>query len=152
MNPYLIIAALVGVLAAGAGGFKLGGLSVQADFDRYVSEQQTAHIAELEDARAKEQALQLTNTKVANDYQALKRTSANAATVAQSERVRLLTTIDSIRAASTNTTPSDRADASPTERILAESLGRYEAVAQDADRLSDQVIGLQDYVRGVCAR
>ena len=131
-----------------------GGLSERLEFERYVSEQKTAHIADLEAARAKEQALQLTNAKVIHDYQALKRTSTDSAASAKSERMRLLAALAALaaRAATTDSTTGPRADADPTERVLRESVERYQEVAGDADRLSDQVIGLQAYVRGVCVR
>ena len=45
MNPYLIIAMLVGVLAAGAGGFKLG-----ADHEIAAQAREQNHIAEAVDA------------------------------------------------------------------------------------------------------
>lgn len=45
MNPYIIIAALVGVLAAGAGGFKLG-----ADHEIASQAREKKHIAEAVDA------------------------------------------------------------------------------------------------------
>tara|TARA_R110000868_G_scaffold215878_1_gene466022 strand:- start:991 stop:1335 length:345 start_codon:yes stop_codon:yes gene_type:complete len=45
MNPYLIIAMLVGVLAAGAGGFKLG-----ADHEVAAQAREQNHIAEAVDA------------------------------------------------------------------------------------------------------
>jgi hypothetical protein len=129
-----------------------GGLSKQVEFDAYVSDQQAAHIAALKDARAKEQTLQLANSKVQSDYQALKRKSADSAYGAESERLLLLAALDAARAAVPNSTPGSGADASPTERVLRESVGRYEALARDADKLSDQVTGLQGYVRSVCVK
>lgn len=45
MNPYIIIAMLVGVLAAGAGGFKLG-----ADHEVAAQAREQNHIAEAVDA------------------------------------------------------------------------------------------------------
>ena len=148
---FLVIAGALALAASHWFAYRQGGLSVQLEFERYVGEQQTAHIAALEDARAKEQALETTNANVTHDYQALKHTSATTAAAAKSERVRLLAAL-AARAASTNTTTGPRADAGPTERILVESGERYEALAADADRISDQVIGLQSYIAGVCLR
>jgi hypothetical protein len=129
-----------------------GGLSKQVEFDRYVAEQQTAHIAALEDARAKEQTIQLAKQKAENDYQALKKKSADSALSAESERVLLLSALDAARSTPTNPTTGSGIDADPTQGILRESIGRYAEVAGIADRLSDQVTGLQDYVKGVCVR
>jgi hypothetical protein len=122
------------------------------EFDRYVAEQQTAHIAALEAARAKEQSLQTAKQKAENDYQAIKKKSADAAAGAESERVLLLEALDAARATTTDTATSIGTDASPQDRILRESIERYGEVAGIADKLSDQVTGLQDYVRGVCVR
>lgn len=129
-----------------------GGLSKQVEFDAYVSEQQTAHVAALNAARTTEQTLQLAKMKAENEYQALKRRSADAAVGTESERMLLLAALDTARAAAPNTTTGGGADASPTERVLRASLAEYAQVAGSADRLSDQVTGLQDYVRGVCVK
>jgi len=129
-----------------------GGLSERVEHERYVSEQKTLHIAALEAARAKEQSLQLANSKVQNDYQALKQKSADAAYGAESERLLLLAALDATRPTPTNTAPGGRVDAAPADRVLVDSLRKYEAVARDADKLSDQVIGLQGYVRNVCVK
>jgi hypothetical protein len=144
--------AALGLVVSHWFAYHQGGLSKQVEFDAYVSDQQTAHIAALNDARAKEQTLQLANSKVQNDYQALKRKSADSASGAESERLLLIAALDAARAAAPNSPAGSGADASPTERVLRESVGRYEAVARDADRLSDQVTGLQGYVRSVCLR
>lgn len=51
MNPYLIIAALVAILAAGAGGFKLG-----ADHELASQAREEAHIAQAVEAATKASA------------------------------------------------------------------------------------------------
>jgi len=154
LNPRMwagLILALA-LVASHMFAYRQGGLSESVKFERYVSEQKTMHIAALEEARAKEQSLQLANTKVQNDYQNLKQKSARANAGAQSERLLLLAALDAARATGADSTPSSRTDASPAERVLTESVGRYEEVARDADRLSDQVTGLQSYVSSVCVK
>lgn len=153
LNPrtWLTLAGAIALAVSHWFAWHQGGLSERLEFARYVSEQKTAHIADLEAARAKEQSLQLTNEKVTHDYQALKHTSATTAAAAKSERVRLLAAL-AARAATTDSTTGPRADADPTERVLRESVERYQEVAGDADKLADVVTGLQAYVRGVCAR
>jgi uncharacterized protein HemX len=61
MNPYLIIAALVAVLAAGAGGFKLG-----ADHEIAAQAREQNHIAEAVDAANTASAQAIAGIKVIN--------------------------------------------------------------------------------------
>ena len=61
MNPYLIIAALVAVLAAGAGGFKLG-----ADHEIAAQAREQNHIAEAVDAANNASAQAIAAIKVVN--------------------------------------------------------------------------------------
>jgi hypothetical protein len=61
MNPYLIIAALVAVLAAGAGGFKLG-----ADHQVAAQAREQNHIAEAVDAANAVSAEAISKIKVTN--------------------------------------------------------------------------------------
>ena len=61
MNPYLIIAALVAVLSAGAGGFKLG-----ADHEVAAQAREQNHIAEAVDAANTAAAQAISKIKVVN--------------------------------------------------------------------------------------
>lgn len=61
MNPYLIIAALVAVLAAGAGGFKLG-----ADHEIAAQVREQNHIAEAVNAANTASAEAIAKIKVVN--------------------------------------------------------------------------------------
>jgi hypothetical protein len=61
MNPYLIIATLVAVLAAGAGGFKLG-----ADHEVAAKAREEKHIAEAVEAANKASAEAIAKIKVVN--------------------------------------------------------------------------------------
>lgn len=61
MNPYLIIAALVAVLAAGAGGFKLG-----ADHEIAANAREQDHIAEAVDAANAASAKAIADLKIVN--------------------------------------------------------------------------------------
>ena len=132
--------------------FHQGGLSKQVDFDRYVAEQQTDHIAALADARAREQTLQLAKQKAENDYQAIKKKSADSALSAESERVLLVAALDAANSTRADTTTGGGTDAAHRDIVLRESITEYQTLARDADRISDQLTGLQDYVKGVCAR
>jgi len=144
--------AAIGLAVSHWFAYHQGGLSKQVELDKYVAEQQTAQIAELNSARAREQELQLAKQKAEYAYQDLKKKSADAALGAESERVLLLAAIDAARGATEDTVPGSGIDADPAQGILRESIGRYAEVAGIADRLSDQVTGLQDYVKGVCLK
>lgn len=61
MNPYLIIAALLAVLAAGAGGFKLG-----SDHEVAAQARELNHIAEAVDAANTASAQAIAQIKVTN--------------------------------------------------------------------------------------
>lgn len=61
MNPYLIIAAMVAVMAAGAGGFKLG-----ADHEVASQAHEQDHIAEAVDAANNAAAQAIAKIKVVN--------------------------------------------------------------------------------------
>lgn len=61
MNPYLIIATLVAVLAAGAGGFKLG-----ADHEIAAKAREEKHIAEAVTAANKASAEAIAKIKIVN--------------------------------------------------------------------------------------
>lgn len=69
MNPYLIIAALCAVLAAGAGGFRLGAdheIAAKARADRHITEA----VAAATDASAKAiAALKVKSTTINNEVQ-----------------------------------------------------------------------------------
>lgn len=142
--------AAMGLIISHWFAYHQGGLFKQVQLDRYINEQKTVHIAALDAARTTEQILQLAKQKAENDYQNIKRKSAAAAADTESERVLLITALDAARATTSNSTTTSGVDANPAERILRESIGRYEEVAQNADQLSNQVTGLQDYVRNVC--
>ena len=69
MNPYIIIAFLVAILGAGAGGFKLG-----ADHEVAAQAREQNHIAEAVDAANASSAeaiskIRVTNTTIANEVQ-----------------------------------------------------------------------------------
>lgn len=61
MNPYLIIAALVAVLAAGAGGFTLG-----SDHEIAAQAREQKHIAEAVDAATQAAAQAIAKIKIVN--------------------------------------------------------------------------------------
>lgn len=136
---------------AGYHVYKMGGDSVQVAFDAYKNQQEARTIAAEQQARAKEQALVQANQKVSTDYEKLKASSDAAVRALDAERVRLLATIAGNRSAATPNTGSGlRSDATPEDLVLARCVGRRTDVAEDAQSLAEQVIGLQSYINTVC--
>ena len=146
-------AALVGAIAmAGYTGFKEGEKTVQALFDAYRLAQDQQALAAEQAARAKEQSLNLANQKVSQDYEDLKKVSAAAISRLDGERVRLQAAIAAVDHPASKDTPAVAvADESPEGRVLSDCVRQYDSVATDADRLSDQVKGLQKYIQDVAS-
>lgn len=130
---------------------QFGKNSVQVEFDVYKNQQILNTLAAEVAARAKEHVMQDTNLKVSENYEILKAATATAVKSLDADRMRLQS---ALAAASSRPTPGNtgaglKPDASPESRILSSCLSRYEEVAGDADQLSDQVTGLQDYINRV---
>lgn len=130
--------------------FHQGGLASELKLANYQLAEAKVENTALTVAIKRGDTLQDNNTKVQNDYLKLKKTSAIGAASAESERLQLLASLDAARAGTTDSPTSPRVDATPAERILGESLKEYEAVARDADTISDTLTGLQLYVSNVC--
>ena len=144
--------AALGLLISHWFAYHQGGLAPKLEFSEYRNTEKNNLIEAIKGARAQEQTLQLAKQKAEYAYQDLKKKSADAAAGADSERVLLVAALDAARGAAKDTAPGSGIDADPAQGILRESLGRYAEVARIADKLSDQVTGLQDYVTGVCLR
>lgn len=105
------------------------------------------------EARAKEQRLQRENERIANEStQRERRLASNAATsqlAANSLR-------DEIQRLNARAAPGDATaagyagEAAAARELLGACSSEYRAVAEGADSLRDQVIGLQDWVSQVC--
>lgn len=102
-------------------------------------------------ARAREQQLIAAKHKAEENHAAFKRRTQRAVAGAQSELDRLRDVL-AARQATADAAPSDRTDgAATTERQLFGQCAKTLAgVAQQADQLAAQVIGLQGYVSAVC--
>lgn len=126
---------------------------VRAEFATYKSEvAENTRKAEAE-ARVKEQAMQRQAERVANE--AAKKQTVLAARAATTELVagQLRDEITRLNGRPTPTDPVAAAiarEASTARKLLGACSEEYRSVAQGADQLRDQVIGLQDYVASVC--
>jgi len=152
LNPR-VWAAIILAIALGVATrfvYTKGAESVQVEFDKYKNQQILDALNAEKAVRAKELSLQDANQKVTENYESLKSATAVVVKSLDADRVRLqaiLTARNSSPAsvAQTSTTTTD----SPESRILGECLQRYEAVAGDADGLSNQVKALQDFVNTI---
>lgn len=146
MYVRLVIAAIVAVVLAGTHwkAYINGQKAVRAEY-------QAKQLAAEQAARAREQELVAQRQKVEELYVEEKRKAAAAAAGARTELGRLRDQLAAGRPAPANPTPTTRADAGAIEgQLLGACASALVAVAEDADRLAAQVVGLQDYVRGVC--
>ena len=103
--------------------------------------------------REKEQALQTERQKVEVEYEQIKKKAAADAALAQSELDRLRDALASRdRAARQNPTAScgAHAGAGPERELLGSCATSLVGMAQEADRLTGMVSGLQAYVKNVC--
>jgi hypothetical protein len=150
-----IAAGLIGAAVAALGAWQVQDWR----YNSRIAQMQEAHAVSLrklsEAARSREQGLAEARQKVEVQYAQHKKRVATAAAGAQSELGRLrdeLATPAAAGAASGDTRPAERADGAAVERqLLGQCAAALVGVAQDADRLAATVIGLQGYVRDVCA-
>ena len=150
LNPRVLGMIVFLVLQAAAcwKAYTMGEAHTQAAFDAYVNQQAQNELIAEETARVKEHAMQTANQKVSQNYESLKTATGTAVSALDADRLRLQSAF-AASAASCDTGTRPGADASPKDDILDRCLERYEGVAGDAKKLSDQVIGLQEYVRTV---
>lgn len=130
--------------------YKLGEEHTQAAFDSYVNQQAQNELIAEQTARDKEHAMQTANQKVSTNYESLKTATGTAVSALDADRMRLQSALAASGAACI-TEASTSTDGSAKDYILDRCLQRYEEVAGDAQKLSDQVTGLQDYVHSVVA-
>lgn len=102
-------------------------------------------------ARAREQQLIAAKNKAEEDHAAFKRRTQRAVAGAQSELGRLRDVL-ATRQAAANATTSARTDAAATteRQLFGQCAETLAGMAQQADQLAVQVIGLQGYVSAVC--
>ena len=143
------IGALVVLLGISAKSYETGKRTVQNQFDEYKAYEVKRALETEKFYQAKLQSLIATNQQVGEQYEQLKKVSDASAKSLRDQRLRF----DSLLASRDQTSPSAPPDsftyATTKSKILRECAGRLEEVAADADRLSNQVLGLQSYIREV---
>lgn len=102
-------------------------------------------------ARAREQQLVAAKHKAEEEHAAFKLRTQRAVAGAQSELGRLRDVL-ATRQAATTATPSTGTDAAATteRQLFGQCAETLAGVAQQADQLAAQVIGLQGYIKNVC--
>ena len=150
-----IAAGVVGAIIASLGAWQVQDWRYNAR----ISQMQEAHAVSLknstEAARAQEHALGAAKQKVEEAYAIEKR---KAAVAARSARIELDGLRNELYALSTTTlnaganpaTPARTNAGSVERRLLGECAAALLEVAEGADGLAAQLIGLQGYVRNVC--
>ena len=150
-------AALIFAVVEATAGYKLhhagyleGKTEVGREFSAYRETALQTALAAQAASVAKERAMETANLKVTENYESLKTATSTAVRALDSDRLRLQAAL----ASRSRPTPGDPAAVTGTAQtpevgILSECLQRYEAVASDADTISDQLKALQDYVNNV---
>lgn len=144
----LVIVAIVLVVLAGTHwkAYLNGKKAVRAEY-------QAKELAAEKAAREREQELVAERKKLEDRYVQDKRKAEAAAAGARAELGRLRDQLAARGAAPTTPATPIRADAGTIEgQLLGACASALVGVAEDADRLAAQVIGLQAYVRGVCQK
>jgi hypothetical protein len=129
--------------------YKAGGNSVQVEFDMYKNQQVLDTLAAQKANQLKEQGMQLSLENLTNAY--IKNQKANSASaVAAGNSLRdLQATLDSPAAQDSPASRSVDAGAGPVQELLGNCAATLVRMAQEADGLENQVVGLQSYVKQV---
>lgn len=150
--PGVVWAALCGALLLAAGFSYVRMKDAQADLSSYRAEvAENTRKAESE-ARAKEQAMQATAERIANE--AAKKETVLVSRAAATERA-ARSLRDDIERLNARPAPEDASaasisrEASAARELLGTCSERYSGVARSADQLRDQVSGLQEFHRTI---
>ena len=146
--------AAVALAAAGAYlhhmGYVSGRNEAQIVFDAYRAKDLEQAMAAQAAQTLKEQAMQAANMKVKSDYESLKSATAVAVSALDADRLRLQAALAAYRGATGKDSGTGlQIDDSAIVGSFSECINSYSDLAKEADALSGQVIGLQDYVNKV---
>jgi len=131
-------------------GYESGRSEVQSLFDAFRMQTLEQAMAAQVERQAQESAMSAKNQKVTADYVSLQTATGVAVRALDADRMRL----QAIIAASRHSPGPDPGAGLPADDaaqvgVLAECIDSFAALAGDADRLADQVTGLQAYVARV---
>lgn len=134
--------------------YRTGKGVVRAEWDKDKAQRMAQALEAEQAARKKEQELVAERKKLEDRYAQNKRKADISAAAARTELDRLRDELAAPRdRASKDPATASRADAGTFEgQLLGACATALVAVASDADRLAAQVVGLQQYVAGVCQK
>ncbi len=146
-NPrtWLLIGLAVALAVSHGFAYRAGRAAVRADFDAYKIEQAEATAKAEADARSKEQALNIANRKVTNDYIAEKKRRAADAVVTAGKLRDLESALS--EAASNPGTCAGTDD--PRGTIAGECAAALSTLDEYAQGLAAKATALQEYTRSV---
>jgi hypothetical protein len=151
--PGIVWAAALAVALFVAGVSYVRMNTAKQEFATYKAEvAENTRKAEAE-VRAKEQAMQSQTERIAND--AAKKQTVLAARAATTQLIagQLRDEVERLNARPAPADPESAAiarEAATARKLLGACAIEYRSVAQGADELRDQVVGLQDYANNVC--
>ena len=135
------------VVSAGIGGYKYGRNNVQEQFNAYKTQQLQDAVEQQKLVAKQQEAMQTSNQKVSDNY-VLKSTSTSTA-ISELARLRQHQQSSSSSIVSQSSPAASSPDDGAKDGVLAECRDRRDQLAGEAQQLSDQVTGLQSYIRDV---
>ena len=152
LSPRVWAAVALAIALAGTHwrAYTSGKRTVQTQWTADTALRTAAALVAEQSERAKEQANNLKNRKIANDY-AAEKTRRVAADVLAADSLRQLTAaLAAGHQASTDTAAPAGADDDPRDGIIAECASALVEVDAAARRVASQVVALQSYAASVC--
>lgn len=143
-KPWLIVAVLVAIAVSGALGYRTGAQLERAEI---LQEQRSA----IEAVRAREKQLMKDAERVAEIVATENQALEDRLSLADRSLASLRAEIDR-RARAAKAAPSAGSDADAAGAVLADCAGQYRDMAREADSLRSKLLGLQAYVREICAQ
>lgn len=157
LSPRLWLAIGVAIALAISHGmaYKSGRAAVRAEWDKDIADRTQQALKAEQAARAKEAELQTAKQKAEERYAKQKKLDAAARAAAGAELDGLrneLAALDSVTSKDSSTTARTDGAGRLERELLGACTQSLADLAAEADRLETKLVGLQDYVRGVCTK
>lgn len=157
LSPRLWLAIGLAIALAVSHGmaYKSGRAAVRAEWDKDIADRTQQALKLEQAARAKEAELQTAKQKAEERYAKQKKLDAAARAAAGAELDGLrneLAAIDSVTSKDSSTTARIDGAGRLERELLGACAQSLADLAAEADRLETKLVGLQDYVRGVCTK
>ena len=157
LSPRLWLAIGLAIALAVSHGmaYKSGRAAVRADWDKDIADRTQQALQAEQAARKKESDLQDAKEKAEERYARQKKLDAAARAAAGAELDGLrneLAALDSVTSKDTSTTARTDGAGRLERELLGACAQSLADLAAEADRLETKLVGLQDYVRGVCTK